>query len=327
MAESNQISDPYYLHPNESPSLILVTPSMNGRNYHSCSRAIKVALILKNKLGFVNGTITTPSEDNVKYVAWEGCNMMVLSWVHRSIDNSIIQSIIWIGKANEVWNDLKDRFSQSDMFRISDLQENLYQMNQGNKTVSEYFTSLKTLWDELSNLRPLPTCTCGSSTKIREYREGDQVIRNLRGLNEQFAHVRSQIMLMTPLPTINKAFSLVMQQERQLQLDVHGGNASETKKFASSTENFRGRGSSYRGRGRFNGGRGQISGSKFCTHCKKTNHTIESCYFKHGFPQGYRSKTFQNSSNVIHTVELEHKSSDSRQEQFGAASVNSKSKV
>lgn len=39
----------------------------------------------------------------------------------------------------------------------------------------------------------------------------DNVIRFLKGLNDQFATMKSQIMLMEPLPSINKAFSLVVQ--------------------------------------------------------------------------------------------------------------------
>lgn len=27
-----------------------------------------------------------------------------------------------------------------------------------------------------------------------------------------------------------------------------------------------------------------------CTHCKKTNHTVENCYFKYGSPSEYRTK-------------------------------------
>ncbi|XP_061376521.1 uncharacterized protein LOC133318537 [Gastrolobium bilobum] len=244
--------DPYYLHPNESPSLVLVSPLMNGKNYHAWSRAMKVALISKNKLVFVNGTITAPTEDDAIFPAWE-------------------------------------RY----------LQEDLFQTNQGDRSVSDYFTILKALWDELNNLRPPPPCTCGSLVQIREHRETDQVIRFLRGLNESFAQVRSQIMLMSPLPNINKAFSLVQQQERQLRTDSHID--IEAKVFAGSSKSSRGHGSSYRGRGRFIGGRGSIAGNKYCTNCKKTNHTIDTCYFKHGFPQGYRTKNFQGSSNAAQT--------------------------
>ena len=47
----------YYLHANENPSLILVKPIIDGHNYHSWSRSMKMALSSKNKFGFVNGTI------------------------------------------------------------------------------------------------------------------------------------------------------------------------------------------------------------------------------------------------------------------------------
>jgi len=37
----------------------------------------------------------------------------------------------------------------------------------------------------------------------------------VRGINDQFAIASSQIMLMTPLPKVDTAFSLLLQQERQ----------------------------------------------------------------------------------------------------------------
>lgn len=46
--------------------------------------------------------------------------------------------------------------------------------------------------------------------------EYDYVIRFLKGLNEKFANAKSQIMMLDSFPSINKAFSLVIQQERWL---------------------------------------------------------------------------------------------------------------
>ena len=74
------------------------------------------------------------------------------------------------------------------------------------------------------NFRPIPVCTCtdpcacGAVTKFTTYQKNDYAIRFLKGLNDRFTHVRSQIMLIDPLPSINKVFSLVVQQERQLDL-------------------------------------------------------------------------------------------------------------
>ena len=38
----------------------------------------------------------------------------------------------------------------------------------------------------------------------------------LKGLNDQYSVVCSQILLMDPLPPINRAYALILQQERQL---------------------------------------------------------------------------------------------------------------
>jgi hypothetical protein len=38
------------MHPNENPAMILVTPLLNGGNYHSWSQPMTVALRSKNKI-------------------------------------------------------------------------------------------------------------------------------------------------------------------------------------------------------------------------------------------------------------------------------------
>jgi hypothetical protein len=46
--------------------------------------------------------------------------------------------------------------------------------------------------------------------KVQKEREDENVIKFLRGLNDDFAQVRSNIMLMEPLPLMIKTFSLVL---------------------------------------------------------------------------------------------------------------------
>ncbi|XP_061358324.1 uncharacterized protein LOC133302545 [Gastrolobium bilobum] len=330
MAIANQVhlpeyltnpTHPYYLHPNESPSQILVTPPLNGRNFHPWSRAMTMALRSKNKLGFINENQHVPNDEDPEYEAWDRCNTIVLGWIHRSITQNIAQSILWIEKASSAWKDLHDRFSQTDMFRISYLQEDIYKLFQGDKSVSDYFTQLKTMWDELNNLKPLPNptvpCVCGTVEQMRLYRDRDQTIRFLKGLNEQFAQVRSQIMLVEPLPNVTKAFSLISQQERQFLSENNMNFSNNSQVMATFGEQQNNRrasgyfngGRSYRGRGRSNFGRGSHI-SKFCTHCNRPHHTVESCYLLHGFPPGYkRSNPVHNSAAVAHTDMGNHESS------------------
>jgi len=68
---------------------------------------MKVALMAKNKISFVDGSILPPLPSDPLYGAWQRCNTMVLAWIHRPVSESILQSVLWIDKAFEVWKNLK----------------------------------------------------------------------------------------------------------------------------------------------------------------------------------------------------------------------------
>ncbi|XP_019450657.1 PREDICTED: uncharacterized protein LOC109352928 [Lupinus angustifolius] len=320
MNNGDQDSNPFFLHSSENSSLVLVTPSLDGTNYHSWSRAFKLALESKNKLMFIDGTLPQPKSEDHSYRPWRRCNTMVLSWIQHSIKESIAKSILWMDSAAEVWKDLEERFSQGDMFRMAELQEEFHHLNQGNLSISEFYTQLKTIWEEIEIFRPIRSCPClencthGIIQDVKRYREEDYVIRFLKGLNEQYAHVRSQIMLNQPLPTISKAFSLLIQQERQQHNPLPNNLETQGTVLSLNTNqdfqtrgtnsvpngNFRPRGGfNYRGRGGRSGTR--ILNSKFCTFCERTNHTIETCFLKHGYPPGYPNSN-KSSKMANHTA-------------------------
>ncbi|GAU38555.1 hypothetical protein TSUD_320270 [Trifolium subterraneum] len=296
----NDTLNPYFLHPNENPGLILVTPPLSGTNYHSWSRAMTMALKSKNKLRFVNGSLPRPDDEDHDSLAWDRCNTMIMSWISNAVDADISQSVLWMDTASEIWQDLKERFYQGDVFRISDIQEEIYTLKQGDNSISAYYTKMKKLWQELDNFRPIPQSNCvyncAAIAKMKEYKDSDQVIRFLKGLNEQYYAVRSQIMLMDPLPTISKVYSLLVQQERQAIVPVdeskllaangYGnstGRGDSYNSYAGRSQSNRGRG--YRGGGRQSTGRGNHGkGNRYCTHCGQTNHVIDDCWKKYGYP-------------------------------------------
>jgi hypothetical protein len=98
------------------------------------------------------------------------------------------------------------------------LQKAIFVLSQNNTSVNSYYTSLKSFWDELNNYRPKPLCLCGTSRTVLDYQHREYVFQFLMGLNEFFSHVRGQILLMDPLPSINKIFSMVVQEERQREI-------------------------------------------------------------------------------------------------------------
>jgi len=92
----------YYLHPGENPGMILVTPMLDGSNYHTWSHAMSRALLSKNKIKFVNGGIQEPTREDSLHDAWERCNMMVISWITRTLTAHIAHSTIYIDGAEDL---------------------------------------------------------------------------------------------------------------------------------------------------------------------------------------------------------------------------------
>ena len=142
---------------------------------------------------------------------------MVVSWITRSLSPRIAQSTIYIDNAKMLWDELKERFTKGNYFRVYDLLQEIHSIKQGEKSVTVFFTKLKILWDELDMLSPAPDCsctvkcTCDLIKSIQKKQEIEQVICFLKGLGEVYGTVKSNILMMDPLPSINKAYVLVLQ--------------------------------------------------------------------------------------------------------------------
>jgi len=77
-----------------------------------------IALTAKNKLGYVDGSIVKLAPIASTYLPWIRCNTMVLSWILNSISKDIAASVIYLNTAQEIWLNLKERFSQKNGPRI-----------------------------------------------------------------------------------------------------------------------------------------------------------------------------------------------------------------
>jgi hypothetical protein len=55
---------------------------------------------------------------------------------------------------------------------------------------------------------------------LLDNKQHEYVMQFLIGLNDSFSHVRAQILMTAPLPSITKAFTLVVQEERQRNINI-----------------------------------------------------------------------------------------------------------
>src|SRR3989442_2219623 len=96
----NDPSNPLYFHPSEQSSSVIVNMMLTGtNNYIVWSRSMLMALATKNKVGFIDGTISAPPEEDPLFDTWKRCNMIVLTWIQNSVESSIANSILWLDKA------------------------------------------------------------------------------------------------------------------------------------------------------------------------------------------------------------------------------------
>ncbi|KAK9006721.1 hypothetical protein V6N11_019055 [Hibiscus sabdariffa] len=141
-------------------------------------------------------------------------------------------------------------------------------LGQGDSTVSTYFMRLKLLWDEYGYLVPLSLCDCDASTEISKHLAQQKKFQFLIGLNETYTAVGSQILLMTPLPSVNHAYSMIVQEEAQ-RIQLSTGSFSAGSFPSSSTVLYS------------NASRGPSDRRRFnwiFYHCKIRGHKRDNCY-------------------------------------------------
>ena len=93
------------------------------------------------------------------------------------------------------------------------------------------------------------------------------------GLNENYETLRSQILTYDPFPSMNKIYSLVLQEESHKNLG-HEGLSSSQGDVVAMYANSKNNSGSYSSWNKGNGKKER----PFCTHCNMSGHTVEKCY-------------------------------------------------
>ncbi|KAJ9554588.1 hypothetical protein OSB04_018633 [Centaurea solstitialis] len=284
-------TDPFFLHHSDNTGLVLVSQPLNSENYSSWSRSMIIALSVKNKIGFIDGSLVRPDGTNQqKLNAWIRNNHIVISWILNTLSKEISPSVMYRDTAKEMWDELKERFSQGSSPRIYEIRREIVSLAQDQDSVSVYFTKLKGLSEELANYRPHCSCLkcdCGGLKDIEAYLQNEQKMNFLMGLNDSFSQIRGQILLMEPMPPINKIFSLVAQEEKQRSVSSVGKNVPSVAFHVNAS------------RGGYPSRFGANKQRPYCTHCKVQGHTMEKCYKIHGYPPGYKTNNKYTPRNAV----------------------------
>ncbi|KAL2242588.1 UNVERIFIED_CONTAM: Copia protein [Sesamum indicum] len=289
-SKTQQIIDMLKLQSAENSTLGLVSAPLDGTNYLSWARSMIFALGARQKVGFIDGTCPKPTQDKTEIEQWQKIDCMVITWILNSISKNIVQAFLYTTSARDLWLELESRFGESNGPLLYQIQREIGSITQNNNSVAVYFTNLKRLWDELAALDPLPPCSCGAGKKLVEKMTSTQLIQFLVGLSDAYDHVRNQILLMDPLPSIGKAYSMIARVEKQRQLNsgIHGFDREEI--MTVQTQDSRRQGFMKRK---------SLADKKqmYCDYCKKSGHIKDNCFELKGFPDWYKDLVEQRKRN------------------------------
>ncbi|CAO2841301.1 unnamed protein product [Amaranthus hypochondriacus] len=200
------------------------------------------------------------------------------------------------------------------MGQLYSLQEELSNIShQPNQHNADYFTKMKTIWDEIDHLNPLPTCTCigwkcSLSKKIIKLQQEQRTMIFIMHDNDDFRQVCTNILMMEPLPTVSQADRLILQEQRHKELVKQASPLPDSMAFISDRTSSHSRYTKHQERPSTAGTK--RSSHYFCDHCKMSGHSIERCFKIHGYPppskSGKRFAAVVQSNATDTTDSIEH---------------------
>ncbi|XP_075083640.1 uncharacterized protein LOC142167375 [Nicotiana tabacum] len=133
---------------------------------------------------------------------------------------------------------------------------------------------MKDLWDEMDLMVSGAGCDCEETRPFLDQLKNLRSLQFLVGLNESYSYVRSQILLQTPVLTVNQVYALAVQEESQLTLSVANLYKEPLTMLA----------------GRGQGFKATRKPSLICDYCGYKGHLKENYYKIIGYPADFKSK-------------------------------------
>ncbi|KAJ0860142.1 putative RNA-directed DNA polymerase [Helianthus annuus] len=286
---------PFYVHPSDYPRQIHVNEPLTDGNYTDWSQEMTNFLFAQNKIGFVDGSIKKPDPNDGKYMAWMRADAMIKGWLNAAMEKEIRNSVKFADTAEEIWSDLKERFAKENAPRAYELKQSLTVTRQEGVSVSNYYTRLRVLWDELQSVLPTPKCSCkgcscGVGKKLVELKEKEKLYEFLLGLDAEFSTIRTQILAMSPTPTLGAAYHLVSEDEQQRLVATGKKVITDSAAFQVSTGPRREQTQRPSKTSQKEVKRNSNDPVEHCVFCGKDGHNRDGCFKRIGYPEWWPGK-------------------------------------
>ena len=134
----------------DSHSLQITLHKLNGKNFLQWSQSVSLFLRGKGRLGYLTGESKAPDQSDPHYQQWDPKNSMVLTWLINSMDINIGKTYMFYPTASSLWTAVHETYSDLDnASQVFELKPKLRNQRQDSLTMTEYYSNLCTLWQEL----------------------------------------------------------------------------------------------------------------------------------------------------------------------------------
>ncbi|XP_075091787.1 uncharacterized protein LOC107825227 [Nicotiana tabacum] len=309
-------SSPLFLSSSDVPGISLTIP-FAGVGFGGWKRNMIVFLSARNKIGFIDGSCIKPPENSPQYRQWDRCNNMVISWFTHSLSPDIAESVQYSETAESIWKQLNNRYGAVNGTKVFELKRQLASTYQESLDIASYFNKLKKVWDELGVMctTHANSCVCATKEGLQRKKEEDKVHQFLMGLNEVYIGVRSNLLMMQPLPSLDSVYNILLQDKKQRQVNPNPSFQSESASFNVNSFlnksipphfqqkqfNPQAQQRQFHQRVTFD----QSRNAAYCKYCTKPGHMVENCYKLIGFPSNFKfTKGRKGAANMVENSDL-----------------------
>ncbi|KAJ1417838.1 hypothetical protein SESBI_16299 [Sesbania bispinosa] len=238
-----------------------------------CCRLVRTTLKGRKKLSHIEGK--APGKNDPQFEAWDDEGSLIMTWLWHSMTPEISRNCMFFASAREILDNLSQTYSmKKDIVACYELENKIFSTKQGVLSVTDYYSVLNGLWIELDQYQNLKMkCTTDFAT-LTEFIDRARIFKFLSGLNSEFDPIRIQILGKEKLPSLSEVFYIVRGEEnrRTIMLDDPPIDGSTLVSGKGPTK-----GSSA---GKFS--LKLARDDRWCTYCKKSSHTKETCFRLHG---------------------------------------------
>ncbi|KAG6508555.1 hypothetical protein ZIOFF_033929 [Zingiber officinale] len=296
MSSSGQVQPVFTMADTGGSGLQIVSEKLSETNYASWTVVVELYVEGHDKLDILHGTKVKPDEKDPSFRTWWRDNIQLMTWMLNSVNSGIKQVIFHNKTAYDMWKMLEQMYGRRhDMLRTYQISSQIFKLEQGSMSVTNYFATLKGLWDEFNYYRMENWSSTDDHQRYLKLLEKDRIIKFLDGLTAEFENLKGQILSLDPTPSLEQVYYKILSEEgRKRTMNNKGISAvgppiGETSVFIGSANKFRPGGT-------------KRQGDRFCRHCKRTNHDSDFCWEKYPEkkPEKFKhnAKKAPNSSNI-----------------------------